>query len=297
MTTATTTTVADQSTDAAFRVWGLEFSTQLAAVGLVQTADTGQINWASVTRASANNSAGYEIWRFADSSLYMKMEYGSAGANTIPQMWLTAGTGSNGSGTITGQTNTRATFLNGTAPTSTTTTSISRFCHVTDAFAVCWKEAYGGTSTLIGGLLVVGKTVDGAGAATTVGFGVLRNNIPGSQVLSFQSVRIAATAATFNDTPLFGLLPGTLVNTAIASTAAASGNKQAYDIFLNVPDVLPFAWANVILVADAGRGTSFAVAQVGAVSHTYASTGQPGVQGMMNGNYPAASYGIGYIFE
>src|SRR3954462_11008588 len=114
------TTPLDHTSTTGFRAWGSEFSAGLATVGLVQTADTGQINWSTVTIPGANTAAGYEIWRFADSTLYLKFEYGTAPSTVQPQMWITVGTGSNGSGTITGtnQTSSRVTFTAASTPTS-----------------------------------------------------------------------------------------------------------------------------------------------------------------------------------
>src|ERR1043165_7959340 len=98
MTTQSWSSVVDHSGDAGFRAWGSELSTKLAAAGLVQTSDTGQINWATVTGPGTNTAGGYEIWRFADSTLYLKMEYGTAtGSASAPGLWCTVGTGSNGS--------------------------------------------------------------------------------------------------------------------------------------------------------------------------------------------------------
>jgi hypothetical protein len=109
--TATSWTVSSAIgvSDAAFRAWGQAISAALAALGLVQTADTGQINWSTVTKPTVNATAqGYEVWRFADAlqataPVYVKIEYGSAtSSTTAPGIWVTVGTGSNGSGTITG---------------------------------------------------------------------------------------------------------------------------------------------------------------------------------------------------
>ena len=36
-----------------FRSWGSTISTQIAAMGMVQTADTGQINWTTVGTPAA----------------------------------------------------------------------------------------------------------------------------------------------------------------------------------------------------------------------------------------------------
>jgi hypothetical protein len=106
MTTASTLTPFDQTTDAGFRAWVSSIITQLAAVGLTQTSDTGQINTSTVTRpGSGNTSAGYTIWQFNDSlqgtsPIYFKLEFGSGSAAANPQMWVTVGTGTNGAGTI-----------------------------------------------------------------------------------------------------------------------------------------------------------------------------------------------------
>lgn len=294
MTTSSLSTVIDNTTDAGFRTWGSEFSTQTGTVGMIQTADTGQINWTTVTRGAINTPAGYEIWKFSDSSLFLKIEYGSGNVvNTTPQMWVTVGTGSNGSGTITGQTNTRNTFA-GNAMANTAVVYTSRWCHNGSAFSVSWKEAGTSTTFLHGGILCVGKSVDGTGAATTQGFGVLRGTTGGTGQITFQSVRIAATAQTFNDVGLPGFVPGLVTTTSLV---AATGNVQAYDMWLNLPDVQPFAWANVSLTAEAARGNSYVVAQVGAVTHTYVSSGAPsGVAGLCSLG-TGSNYGLGMIFE
>jgi hypothetical protein len=97
------------SNDADFRAWGSGIAAQLAAIGLVQTANTGQINWTTVTKPGAGfTSAGYEIWRFNDAlqatlPVFLKVDYCVGSAVTNPSMVLTVGTGTNGAGTITGQ--------------------------------------------------------------------------------------------------------------------------------------------------------------------------------------------------
>lgn len=117
MATATANLTPTNASDATFRAWGSGISAQLAAMGLVQTGDTGQINWTTVlTPAAVSTSQGYEIWTFNDTlqataPIYIKIEYGSgitAAAN--PGLWFTFGTGSNGAGTLTGPISTRQTL-------------------------------------------------------------------------------------------------------------------------------------------------------------------------------------------
>jgi len=106
---ATAALAPDNSTDANFRAWGSAISAKFASMGLVNTTDTGQINWTTVTHPTTTNAkTGYEIWRFNDTlqstvPLYLKIEYGSGGAANAPTLWISIGSGSNGSGTLTGQ--------------------------------------------------------------------------------------------------------------------------------------------------------------------------------------------------
>lgn len=94
--------------DAEFRAWAQAIHDALIACGCVQTADTGQINLATVLRPASNADGGYEVWRLNDADqgtdpVYFKVTYGSA---TQPRQRITVlvGQGSNGTGTITGTT-------------------------------------------------------------------------------------------------------------------------------------------------------------------------------------------------
>lgn len=106
MATFTTAFSLTQTTDALFRVWGSGFAAAWAALGWVQTGDTGQINWLTVTRPlAANTKMGYEIWRFNDalqatSPVFVRIDYGSGSATNNPRMWLTWGTGTDGAGNM-----------------------------------------------------------------------------------------------------------------------------------------------------------------------------------------------------
>jgi len=95
------------TTDADFRQWGSAISAAMAAIGLTQASDTGQINWATVTHPAINTLGGYEIWRFNDSAqstrpIYIRIEYRTGSVIDRPANSWTVGTGTNGAGTITG---------------------------------------------------------------------------------------------------------------------------------------------------------------------------------------------------
>jgi hypothetical protein len=127
MTTSASVVSWDVTTDAAYRAWGASIAAGLQAVGLVQTADTGQINWATLALTSfptvSTPSIGYEIYRFSDAlqasrPVFIKVEYGYmvGGLGTRAgvwgqTMWITVGTGTNGAGTLTGLVGTRRSML------------------------------------------------------------------------------------------------------------------------------------------------------------------------------------------
>lgn len=93
---------------AAMRLLVQFYETLATNAGLVQTGDTGQTSGASFPAGSGTNtSAGYQIWRFADSlqatkPVYFKIEWGTGASSNSLGLWVTIGTGSNGTGTITG---------------------------------------------------------------------------------------------------------------------------------------------------------------------------------------------------
>jgi hypothetical protein len=96
----------DNSTDAHFRSWGSAMSAAWAGLGFVQTADTGQVNWTTVTRPLVLSTyQGYEVWKANDSlqstcPIIFKIEYGSASTLANPGVRFTFGKGSDGAGSI-----------------------------------------------------------------------------------------------------------------------------------------------------------------------------------------------------
>jgi hypothetical protein len=102
--------------DATFRAWGSGIAAQIAAMGLVQTSDTGQINWATVARPAVNTIAGYEIWRFNDAlqatkPVFIRLDYGTYTPVDRPRLITRVATATDGAGTLTGQVGTQITMV------------------------------------------------------------------------------------------------------------------------------------------------------------------------------------------
>lgn len=99
------------STAVLFRAWVQFIDDALlvhAGSGWVNTADTGQLTISGASApGAANTKVGYRIYHMNDtlqatSPLFMRLDFGSGSATSTPGVWITLGTGSNGSGTITG---------------------------------------------------------------------------------------------------------------------------------------------------------------------------------------------------
>jgi hypothetical protein len=141
MAIATTSTVVGYfTTDAGFRTIGSAISTAIQSVGVVQTSDTGQINWTTVIKPTTFPfQAGYEIYKFNDTlqataPVYIKIEYGTSTISaSYLGLWITVSTSTDGAGNMTGNVSNRfAMASNSNSDTATRTSyfsgSTNRLC-------------------------------------------------------------------------------------------------------------------------------------------------------------------------
>ena len=272
MTTASWSTVLDHSSDAGFRAWGSELNAKFAAVGMVQTADTGQINWTTVTRPIANTIAGYEIWKLSGGALYFKFEYGTGGATTAPAVKLTVGTGSNGSGALTGQTSTASLAgMTTTSVTSTVTNYQSYLCATADFLGLAWKLGSSGTTNKSRMFLAVMRTVDSTGAATNVGYFLLLQGTSGTPTAQCVATAAGVTGAQNISAANHFFVPNNVAANPPSSTDG-SGNNQAFlwwFSILGTSPVAPLLHAAMILLADLVVGNTASMTLVGTTAHTY----------------------------
>ncbi len=215
------------TTDAEFRTWGSKIKAAITACGMTQTADTGQINWTTVTKPTTSNAAaGYEIWAFSDTlqataPIYIKIEYGSTTTPfQTPQIWVTVGTGTNGAGTLTGTTSTR-TALSPTSGTSGQTKSILGSGSTNRIWLAGGVDF---TVTSQSWFFFVERTRDSSGAVTADGF-----------VIQMQ----ASTSAAFHQ---FGLAVGGAGGTNSAGCIVSIlGSKSAVGADVALSPALIFA--------------------------------------------------------
>lgn len=257
MTTASWVSTIDHTSDAGFRTWGSELKTKLLAIGLVASSDTGQINWTTVTKPSTNTAAGYEIYYLNDTlhgsaDLYLKFEYGTGSSSTVPGIWLTVGTGSNGSGTLTGQTSTRTLITSGYAPASTSVSYTSYAC-ASEGQANLLFKASSGSSSFPMATFSLERTCDNSGNMTTTGYRIMY--LAGTSTYTMQCVRTAAPAVSYTASTKFG---GVVSNGVTASDDGA-GNKQIY-LHSGIEPVCRTLHSSIcVIVAEFPLGTTFSV--------------------------------------
>lgn len=266
MTTVTSSTRLRHDSDATFREWGSEFSGFLNTIGLVQTADTGQINWTTVTRPAANTEAGYEMWRFNDtqqgtSPVFLRFGYGTNANAAGPRIQLTVGTGSNGSGTITG---TAPFTINNISASSTTETGDtlrnSYFCLVDGAFVWQWKNA---SSTRSFGM--VGRTVDSSGVADADGLMII---LGGSNIFTSACMNFVGTdTITTKRTSVAAAQPCHWPQTPAASLVGS--DQQVACVYGTFPRFRPIPWFVGCLDTEFLEAVTFTATMVGSTPRTY----------------------------
>lgn len=309
MTIASTNTVVDQTSDAAFRTWVAEIITMLfTTLGVTQTADTGQINTSTVTRAVVTNTAaGYVIGRFNDtaqstSPIFFKLEFGTGNSQpTAPEMWITVGTGSNGSGTLTGTVGTRVACGGAAALVSTITPYITRACYHTTAGVLWLNWKQGGTGTATNSLsgFAIYRSADASGVVTTDSAHLFNTSASASatvsggnlQVISYLTTTAYNTAAPYSGAQ-WGVVPFSLTATLFST------NAQTSPVFSYTPVLGITPWFGIVLNSELGINSTVTAALVGATTHTFVNTGGfGGLSNLLPASLSTATYGILALYE
>lgn len=255
------------ATDAQFRAWGLQISNALAAIGLVKTSDTGQINWATVTTPANFTAAGYEIWRFDDSlqatdPIFFKLEYGVGSSGSIPYLKLTVGFSTDGAGTINSTYKTSAIDLQATGAIAGT--SLTYIAGSTNRVAAGFHVPASSTSTAH--IMFAIERIRDENGDTGQGAVVLRIVGTGTGELTIQPDD--ATGITENGLPIVG---------------QASGANASVGADVGVFPISPVrGWARDPMVGAIGHASGdFAIrdslnAEIRGVTRAYKSIGHPG---------------------
>ena len=318
MATSVQSTTWRNTTSEEFRRWGKAISDGVRAVGLVQTADTGQINWATVAAPTSGSAVGtvqgHEIWQFDDAlqataPIFVKIEYGARVATAFPEMWVTLGCGSDGAGNVTGILAPRRA---GTVRSSAWGTAgfrgdaIEPIYISSDGSSLCIAPrtgALGAGSPVHVPTFVIDRSRDSSGAATAAG-GVILTAGDGA-VASTESVSAASMHAwTYAGDFTMGNVPAVsprYVNVPTEITAAASlvnGDKApVFPYVVCVPNHEPWQVlaAVAVMAGDCANGP-FTANTLGRIRNYRALPVSEGRNRWMSGATPGYS-GLCILWE
>ena len=252
--------------DEQFRTWGQEFSNNLAASGLIQTADTGQIDWSTAIRPGTNTFAGDEFWRFNDSlqgiaPVYLRFRYGTGGNAGTARMGIAVGTGTDGSGNLTGLKlepgNIFESYIFGNR-TDIGIALLSIMNYAGGVFCVGWKHNNVGLSLGLGWAVVNRSTTPtGDFDGRWVSLHCIGQT---NRVLSFENNKVLSEVSS---APIV-LIPGNENNSLINGTT-----RQVYIPFVSTPKLSPVVGMCVVFASELPARTTFTVKLVGDIEKTY----------------------------
>lgn len=280
MTTDTYTSAIEHTSDPTFRAWGLDLSTSLDTIGFTRSADTGQIDWTTVTRPGTNTAGGYEIRYLNDSlhgtaPIYVKLEYGTGSNAAYPALWITVGTGSNGSGTITGTVFAREACRSQSVALGSTVTAYPSYACLTEG--AVWFVCKSNVRTYAFGWAIF-RTVDSAGDPDARGVVLYRGPNNNAGYAAQASVYVFATAYAKSSTDQLQLYGGNYSSMPYGLTATVvsgvPGSFQATRHYTVLPTIVPLMQIVSLSNTDGvSLGTTFDATTVGATQHVFISLG------------------------
>lgn len=259
MATANPLTVLDNSTDAGFRAWITEHRDLLLTGGaLAQTADTGQIDFGTVVRPPTNTDAAPLLLRFTDAlqataPYILAVYYGTDSVATRGRIRVAIGTGTNGSGALTGTILAATTITNTSVIAAAATTAMeSPACGLPGEIAVAHKlgGASGGASqSVLWNLIGLSRTINHAGVQTAEGLVVYLSGSSGQMQ--------CRTLRRDPPTVIGPSAAACLVPLETTSSVAAGGERQVYAHVCALPETRPVVQFVTGVVAEVPLGTVF----------------------------------------
>ncbi len=288
----------ESSNDATFRAWGSDIAARLATAGLIQTADTGQINWVTVLRPAINAYGGYEIWRFDDtlqatSPVFIKIEYGTSNNAATPAIRVTISSGTNGAGTPTGLVSTATVnYASGALVANANITNFpSHAVHTEGFFALVFKMGAGASSLTLFAFSV-SRSVDNTGAATAdavVMLGCGNSNSatadPPVSILNYSTstVNNVSTGADL------GFMPSRM------TSSVTGADQQLFIHWIALPKMTPLIGTGSYILSELGLNSESGTALVGTTPRNYLAVGNSFRKSAYNGS--GAVIGTAILWE
>ena len=269
----------------------------------ITTAGSGYIAGEKLTFSGGTDGSGHTFTTAGTAALGMptvltsgtpvvfRLDFGAQTVVTVPQCWITVGSGSNGSGTINGSAGTTAmtqvAVFNGNVAVSLVTAYSSYFCYNT-TYGFCkviFKVGAATTSnyTPIGSFYIF-RTNDTSGAATAAGVMLITNssstsgsttNSGAMQCATYASgaiTSIAPGAMSASNCAGFVCLPVSSTNTLPFGQTSFlfNGNVTVFNCLYLVNGIFAYsAYLGFGSLNDLPQGNSFTTAIIGATQLTF----------------------------
>lgn len=223
MATRTSSTVPDNNTDVNFRAWINEIHNSLIAFGWLQTSDTGQINFSTVTRPTAASIyQGFAVYKMNDSlqstcAVFMRIDFGTCGSADAPGIKIQVCIGStNGAGTLTG--NLSSVMVTGSASLPANTSSFN--CRTSGDTSSFRMHMWSSSVADLGWTFAIERDRDTSGAATSLGVSFALTYLSGgtgSIAVSSQFLELAGGTGSIDVTRWYAMVSS-------ASSQSGGGN-------------------------------------------------------------------------
>jgi len=272
MARVTNNTSGATSTAEAYRAIIVSIEESIAACGLVRTADTGQINPATVTiPTTVNTDVGYSVWRFSDAlqsvaPIFIKLMYrrGSNG-QSLGAKW-TIGTATDGSGNFVGA-SMESSALSGISQTAATPTYDNYYTHSSGFFGIAHFVgiATGNTSPFT---VFVQRTVDNNGAPTAEGVVMTVSGTAATSTGSCYRMTFTSPPSQRSYNSSYSTtIPGDLLDSRI------NLDPQVFLCWTSLPKVKPLIATAGYLVGEITEKAQFSIALVGVTPRNYIALG------------------------
>lgn len=194
------------ATDADFRAWVTNLDAALVAVGLVQTADTGQANLATMTRPGVGVWTNYRIYRYSDAlqataPVFLRVEYGTSALATSPGFRMGLGRATDGAGNLTGGTVLSSVLLSSSQSAPVAGNTSRTWVGWKDgALSIAWACDSTGIGTSFRGFITLDRSRDGAGVAVDECLYYTCQNSPGNPIYTHGWLATKTGMASFGPT-------------------------------------------------------------------------------------------------
>jgi|SRR5882724_2717160 len=250
--------------DASFRAWINEIHSGLTGFGWLQTSDTGQINFVTVTRPTAINTyQGYAVYKMNDSlqattAVFMRLDFGTGAQTDVPAFKLQVAIGgTDGAGALTGQLGTQQTLSGNTANASSVNV---RSAGTSSAYRMSFWDTNGGGN---GFMFAIERDLDASGTETTSGVCVITQWVQAGSVQFLGSQFIPASGSVGTNDATWYALISTAANQTGGGNVGVAPVRVQYGPMRN-----PMRGVLVCARADFTPETTSLVTIYGA-AHTY----------------------------